>query len=251
MIYGLYLSANGLVTQGMRADVISNNLANSSTPGFKKDFLALRQRDPEVLRQGAFGRETQRHLLAIGGAVEGSRSHSIFEQGAMKATGNVLDVAINGSGFFKAQDDQGKIYYTRNGAFTLNNEGILTMQNGMPVLNFDNGLIEIGAVGDLRIDEMGRVIADGEAIDQIGLVDVSDPDALHKVGENLFEAVEPVQEEPANTIALLTGHLEASSVSPIREMTALIEAQRAYQANAKLIGIQDDTLGKAISQIAT
>jgi len=251
MIYGLYLSANGLLTQGMRADVISNNLANSSTTGFKRDFLALRQRDPEVLRQGAFGRETQRHLLAIGGAVEGSRSHSIFQQGAMKPTGNALDMAINGSGFFKVRDDQGKMYYTRDGAFIINNEGILTTQNGMPVLNQGNGPIEVGAVGDLRIDEIGRIIADGEPIDQIGLFDVNDQDALHKVGENLFEAIEPVQEAPADTIALVTGHLESSSVSPIQEMTALIEAQRAYQANAKLIGIQDDTLGKAISQIAT
>lgn len=251
MIYGLYLSANGLLTQGMRADVISNNLANSSTPGFKRDFLALQQRDPEVLRQGAFGRETQKHLLAIGGAVEGARSHSIFQQGAMKPTGNPLDVAINGNGFFKSQDDQGNIYYTRNGAFTLNAAGILTMSNGMPVLNLDNGPIEVGEVGEVVIDEAGRVIADGEPVDQLGVVEVSNPDALHKVGENLFEAIEPVQEVEANALSLLTGHLESSSVSPIREMTALIEAQRAYQANAKLIGIQDDTLGKAISQIAT
>lgn len=249
MIYGLYLSANGLLTQGMRADVISNNLANGNTHGFKKDFLALRQRDPEALRQGAFGTETQRHLLAIGGAVEGDRSHSIFQQGELQKTGNPLDFALNGQGFFKVRSDSGKEFYTRNGAFSLDQDGLLSAINGMSVLSFDGEAIEIGE-GNVKVDETGTLYLDGEAVAQVGVFDLSEPRDLHKVGENLFENQGGAQEQPAEA-QIKNGHLEQASVSTIREMTSLIEAQRAYQANARLIGIQDETLGKAISQLAT
>jgi flagellar basal-body rod protein FlgF len=249
MIYGLYLSANGMLTQGMRADVISNNLANGSTHGFKKDFLSLRQRDPEVLRSGMIGRQTQKNLLAIGGAVEGDQSYSIFEQGPMQKTENPLDLALNGEGFFKISDPGGKNYYTRNGAFTLNAQGVLSSGNGMPVLSADGEPIVIEE-GIPSVDKAGRVLVNGAAVAQIGITSVSNLNLLHKVGENLYELTENGTEVESQA-QLLSGHLEASSVSPVREMTALIEAQRAYQANSKLIGIQDDTLGKAISQIAT
>ena len=249
MIYGLYLSANGVLTQGMRADVISNNLANGSTHGFKKDFLALRQRDPEVLRSGTLSRSSQRNLLAIGGAVEGDRSYSIFEQGPLQKTGNPLDMAINGDGFFKIQDPTGKTYYSRNGAFTLNAQGVLVTGNGMNVLSADGEPIVIEN-GIPEVDKSGRVMVAGEPVGQIAVTSVSEINNLHKIGENLFTLTGDATEVPS-TAQLFSGHLEASSVSPVNEMTSLIEAQRAYQANTKLIGIQDDTLGKAISQIAT
>ena len=249
MIYGLYLSANGLLTQGMRADVISNNLANGSTHGFKRDFLALRQRDPEVLRSGVAGRNTQKNLLAIGGAVEGDRSYSIFQQGPMQKTDNPLDLALNGDGFFKIRDPNGKDYYTRNGAFTLNQQGVLVATNGMPVLSTDGEPITIEN-GTPEIDKTGRVLVAGAAVGQIAVTSISEINNLHKMGENLFTLTGNAREVPS-TAQLYSGHLEASSVSPVSEMTALIEAQRAYQANSKLIGIQDETLGKAISQIAT
>ena len=249
MIYGLYLSANGLLTQGMRADVISNNLANGNTHGFKKDFLALRQRDPEVLRQGTLGSQSQRHLLSIGGAVEGDRSHSIFQQGELQKTGNPLDFALNGQGFFKVRSDGGKEFYTRNGAFSLNAQGLLSATNGMNVLSFDGEPIEIGE-GSVDVDETGTLYLDGEAVAQIGVFDLPEAGDLHKVGENLFENQGRAQEQPSEA-QIKNGHLEQASVSTIREMTSLIEAQRAYQANARLIGIQDETLGKAISQLAT
>lgn len=248
MIYGLYLSANGLITQGMRADVISNNLANSSTHGFKRDFLALRQRDPEVLRQGGPTPRTQKHLLAIGGAVEGDRSHSIFNQGAIQKTGNPLDIALNGKGFFKYSGENGKIYYSRNGALTVDPDGILRGPNNFPLLSNDNEPIQIE--GELvEVDRQGRVMVDNEEIAQIGFTDLESFEHIHKVGENMFELLEATPEVPSNA-QLQSGHLEGSTVSAVKEMTSLIEAHRAYQANAKLISLQDETLGKAISQIA-
>jgi flagellar basal-body rod protein FlgF len=247
MIYGLYLSANGLVTQGMRADVIANNLANTSTNGFKKDFLSLRQRDPEVLRQGGITRTTQRHLLAIGGAVEGDRSFSIFNQGTLVKTGNPLDVAIEGEGLFKYSDGE-KTYYSRNGNFQVDPEGVLRGVNGLAVLSDDNEPIVVEE-NDYFIDGSGRVMVNNDAVAQIALVSLSDINALHKVGENMYENSGGAN-EVASTAILSPGHVEGSSVSAVKEMTALIEAQRAYQANAKMISIQDETLGKALTQIA-
>jgi flagellar basal-body rod protein FlgG len=234
----------------MRADVISNNLANSNTHGFKKDFLTLRQRDPEVLRQGPISRQSQRHLLAIGGAVEGDRSNSIFEQGSLQRTENPLDVALNGDGFFKIQSPGDKAYYSRNGAFTFNPQGVLTAQNGLPVLSIDNEPI-IVEEGNAIIDQDGRVMIGEDEVAQIAVVSLEDQTVLHKVGENLFEPFGGEAIEIPSQAQIAPGYLEGSSVSAIREMTSLIEAQRAYEANAKVIGVQDDTLGKAISQIAT
>lgn len=250
MIYGLYLSANGLLTQGMRADVISNNLANGNTHGFKKDFLTLRQRDPEALRQGGMGREAQKHLMAIGGAVEGDRSNTIFQQGSLQRTENPLDLALNGDGFFKLLSPGGEEYYTRNGAFTFNPQGVLTAQNGLPVLSADGEPIVVEG-GRAEVDKDGRVLVGEEAVAQIAVVSLANQTALHKIGENLFQPFGELAQEIPSEAQLFSGHLEASSISPIREMTALIEAQRAYEANAKVIGVQDDSLGKAISQIAT
>lgn len=247
MIYGLYLSANGLITQGMRADVIANNLANTSTDGFKKDFLSLRQRDPEALRQGGPFPTTQRHLLAIGGAVEGDRSFSIFKQGRLEKTNNPMDIALNGEGFFKYGDGQ-NVYYSRAGALTKAPDGFLKGPNGFPILSVDNEPIQIEGA-NFHMDESGRVIVEGEEVGTVGIVTLDDINSLHKIGENMYENLNGANEIPSQAV-LLTGHVEGASVSAVKEMTALIEAQRAYQANAKLISMQDETLGKAISQIA-
>lgn len=254
MIYGLYLSANGLVTQGMRADVIANNLANASTHGFKRDFLALRQRQPEVLRNGGTPMpQTQRHMLAIGGAVEGDRSHSIFSQGPLQKTGNQLDLALNGPGFFKYSDAAGNTYYSRSGSLIKDKEDFLVGFNGFRLLTDDGGPIQLEPGDEYYIDKAGRIIINGDPGAQIAMVNPTKLENLHKLGENLFEVLGDTQEVPVdpNETQLETGHLEASTVSPIREMTALIQANRAYQANAKVLGIQDDTLGKAVNRIAT
>lgn len=234
----------------MRADVISNNLANGSTQGFKRDFLALRQRNPEVMRDGGpLNSRTRKELLAIGGAVEADRSHSIFTQGSLKPTGNPLDLALHGEGFFKVTDGQNE-FYTRDGALTKDQEGFLVLQNGFRLMSQDGEAIQVGE-GELHVDNAGRLLVDNAEAAQIGVFMPSKLDALHKIGENMFESLEPVVDEVAVNARFVTGHLEASSVSSVREMTALIEAHRAYEANAKMISMQDETLGKAISQIAT
>lgn len=249
MIYGLYLSANGMITQGMSADTIANNLANTSTHGFKRDFLALRQRDPEVLRQGGVSPLTQKHLLAIGGAVEGDRTHSIFTQGALQPTDNPLDLALNGEGFFKYLNPDGRVFYSRAGALTLDNQRYLAGPDGMRILGAEGKPLMVEEGSRYYIDKSGRLMADGEPLGQVAVVKVDDPGKLHKVGENLYESLGAVMEIPSEA-QIRPGFLESSAVSPIREMTALIEAHRAYEANTNFIKIQDETLGKAITGIA-
>lgn len=230
--------------------MISNNLANSSTQGFKRDFLALRQRDPEVQRlNGSLNASTRRELLAIGGAVEADRSHSIHTQGNLTPTGNPLDLALHGSGFFKVTDGVNS-YYTRDGAFTKDLQGFLVLQNGFRLMSDDGEPIQLDE-GKVEFDTIGRVLVNDAPVAQIGVFMPSKLDALHKIGENMFESLEPVTDEIAVDTKFVGGHLEASSVSAVREMTSLIEAHRAYEANARMISLQDETLGKAISQIAT
>ena len=196
----------------MRADVISNNLANGSTQGFKRDFLALRQRDPEVMRDGGpLNSRTRKELLAIGGAVEADRSHSIFTQGNLKPTGNPLDLALHGEGFFKVTDGQNE-FYTRDGALTKDQEGFLVLQNGFRMMSQDGGAIQVGE-GELHVDNAGRLLVDNAEVAQIGVFMPSKLDALHKIGENMFESLEPVVDEVAVNARFVTGHLEASSVT--------------------------------------
>ncbi len=249
MIYGLYLSANGMITQNMTADTIANNLANSSTQGFKRDLLTLRQRDPEVLRRGGAATfETQRNLLAIGGAVEGDRSFSIFSQGSLQPTGNRTDIALSGDGFFKYLDPNGRAYYSRAGALTLDAQGFLTGPNGFKLASVAGSPLQVEG-RDFYFDDAGRLMVDGAETGQVSMVSVDRSDRLHKVGENLFEAQGEVAETTSEA-QFRSGFLEASSVNAVREMAALIEAQRAYEANSRFIRIQDETLGKAVSEIA-
>lgn len=249
MIYGLYLSANGMITQKMSSETLSNNLANVSTHGFKRDFLALRQRDPEVLRQGGIAAETQRHLLAIGGAVEGDRTHSIFDQGAMQPTGTETDLALNGTGFFKLQAPDGKVYYSRQGAFQRDAQNFMTGVNGFRLLSNDGEPLQ--AEGQTYVfDEEGRLIVDGDPAGQVAVVDLENVGDLHKIGENLFELFEGEPREIPSLAQIRPGFLEASSVRAVQEMSSMIEAHRAYEANARFIRIQDETLGKAVTQIA-
>ena len=152
-------------------------------------------------------------------------------------------------GFFKVTDDV-NTFYTRDGAFTKDIQGFMVLQNGFKLMSQDGGPIEVGE-GEFEVDNIGRIMLDGDAVAQIGVFKPDNMGALHKIGENMFEALEPVVDEIAENTRFVTGHLEASAVSSVREMTALIEAHRAYEANAKMISVQDDTLGKAISQIAT
>lgn len=251
MIYGLYLSAAGLQAQQARQNVLSNNLANAQTAGFKRDLATMQARANAVDEDPRMSRYRLPILQDQGGGVFASRGQGIdLTPASLESTGNPTDLALDGRGFFTVQGDlPGQKLLTRDGRFLLNSEGTLITANaGRPVLNADGEPIQLNPTLPITIDARGR-ISQGDAAPggangmQLGVVDVPDPRRLLKLGANLLTVDRPAalaEIPPATTIR--QGSLENSGVEPITEMIHMMEGQRAFEANARLITFQDQTL---------
>ena len=250
MIYGIYQSAAGLQVNQYRQEVLANNLANASTTGFKHDLSVVRERraasdeafaDPS-LTNPVFDRLTGGSLVAP--------SYTVFEQGSIEHTGNKLDVAISGDGFFTVEDGD-KVGYTRDGRFALNANGeLVTVAGNHKVLDETGKPIVVTADkrGQVEITAGGQVRAGQEVIGKLAVADFEDKSRLRKVGGNLLV---PTGMEPTSANATLNPQsIEGSTVDPTKMLVGMIEASRAYQLNATLIGLADSTLGRAVNDIA-
>lgn len=353
---GLYTAATGLIVNQRKMDVISNNLANGNTTGFKKD-IAITESFPDVLlsklngkpdmdnhkpftgvrteeNDGVYtlsidsgyfrvqtptgishnrelrfivdedgylkthykdhmdirkthgenyvlGRDGQPirvedgniniddqgnitsngavvgslvtfpHPRVIGTISSGVRFDKIvtdFTQGNLMETGNSLDFALQGEGFFKVQSPNG-VLYTRDGSFTISDSGELITTEGYHVLGED-GIINLNG-REFTIDERGNVIQDGRIIDRLAVVNIGNKEYLRKQGYNLYRILEGVEaEEEPYQGQVLRGYLEGSNVNTIREMVEMITLQRNYETSQKLISAHDEMLGKAVNEIA-
>jgi flagellar basal-body rod protein FlgG len=224
----VYSAMFGALTQEHRMDIIANNLANVNTSGYKPDKLAFE--DTFIRFAHDYIREPLFHLrskplfptpdLQSKPRIAGKQID--FSQGAMKKSDNPLDMAISGEGFFKVRTEDGD-FYTRNGHFMRTPEGLVTDGNGNPLLG-EGGPIAVPAGGRLNIREDGTVMVDGEVVDQIQLVTVSDLQGLEKLGGNLFRirSGSGAQEQPAPDAALQQGYLETANVEVVKEMVNMI-----------------------------
>src|SRR5688500_10989497 len=193
MIYGLYLSAAGVVTSSHRQDVIANNLANAETPGFKRDVALFQQRLTEAQRRrrgiGSGSDDRSVDLLEhLGGGILASPTRVDSRQGDLDRTGSPLDVAILGEGYF-AVTDRGETRLTRNGRFMLDKEGNLVLSGaaGNKVLDPDGNPVRLpGGEGNVEIRADGQVSRNGQPIGKIGVFDVPDPSRLTKQGGTLL-----------------------------------------------------------------
>ncbi|BCS80226.1 flagellar hook-basal body protein [Anaerocellum diazotrophicum] len=253
MIRGIYTSASGMILNQKLMDITANNVANVSTTGFKRDvaqvesfrnMLVYRIYDKVSSPDNAIG------YMSLGSDV--SRIVSDFSQGLYIKTDEPLNLAIRGNGFFTVEmpNNQGtqQILYTRNGAFTLNSRGELVTLDGFYVLG-QNGRIVLQSGGQVRIDEQGNVYQNGRLVDRLRVVDFQDKQLLRKVGNNLFEADALSQPIPFSG-KIIQGYLEGSNVNSVQEMVNMISVLRAYEANQKAFTIQDETLQKAVNEIA-
>jgi flagellar basal-body rod protein FlgG len=213
--------------QVSRNDVISNNIANVNTTGFKKDILI-------------FQREEENNT-----EVTNPKTSISYDQGPLNRTDRKLDLAIHGRGFFEVETGEGT-RYTRNGAFVRDSEGFLATSEG----HLLSGGIQIPG-GDIEIAEDGTVSVEGAVFGSISIVDFDDISALEKVGASLFRAPEGIkpQEVPAGESAVLSGYIEKSNVNVIDEMTDMISALRAYEISQKALKSQDEILGLMVSRI--
>lgn len=245
MIRGLYSAASGMMTMLSRAQLLSNNLANVDTPGFKEDTLRLKSfRNQFLLR--LFGGAQQR----IGVAGTGILNEGIFtnhDQGQLRESSSPLDIALQGPGFFQVQTAEG-IRYTRDGHFRRNAAGQVVTAAAEQVLGADGGPITIG-FGELVISREGQVIVDEVEVGQVGLVRFDQPEQLEKVGNNKFVAPPDVVAQPDTLSLVHQGFLEQSNVDPARAMASMMVAMRSYEANQRLVQAQDEMNRQAANEI--
>ena len=251
----LYTAATGMAAQELNVQVISNNIANMRTTAFKKQRAAFQDLIYDHIKRVGAQASDQGTIqpvgVDIGGGVKTVGTPRIMTQGTLSTTGNDLDVAIRGEGFFKIQMPDGTYAYSRDGSFTTDNTGRIVTANGNPVQ--PTITIPQGASG-LSINAQGQVtvIVQGQTtptlLGQIGLTRFINKTGLQPIGDNLFTetpASGPPQDGTANTDGYgdMQQHtLEQSNVEAVTEISDLISAQRAYEMNAKVVSAADQML---------
>ncbi|MDA1055556.1 MAG: flagellar basal-body rod protein FlgF [Planctomycetota bacterium] len=246
MSYGMYLSAAGADVQSARLQVISNNLANANTPGFKRDFAILQARHAEAIERGEVA-AGQRGIEDLGGGVQMSETVTDFSAGALRQTGNKTDLAINGDGFFLVEKD-GEPLLTRAGNFHFSTAGQLQSEQGYPVMSLEGGPVAIDPIRPWSFTEDGGIEQGGDAL-LLALVQPASLGDLVKAGENMFSPLADVTPVPAADRSVKSGYLEQSGVKPAIEMMELIETSRAYEANIRMIQSQDQVVGSLVNRI--
>ena len=220
-------------------DVAANNLANVATAGFKADALVME----EANRTNAHADADPRDIRFV-------RDVTLMRdmrQGPIAMTGNPLDVAIEGDGFFMVEGPNGPLF-TRDGAFTLTGDGRLVTGDGRAVLNSGGTPIVFDAQGESPvIGRDGVIRVAGVEAGQIGVASFAAPGALSKVGDNLWDAQGQAQGEFEGVV--LQGAIEGSNVRPVVELTRLIEISRAYQSAARIVSGADELRKSAIERL--
>jgi len=222
-----------------RLDVAANNLANINTTGFKADEVLAEDVTTDAYAEDA---PFDIHFVRDIGLVRD------MGQGPIASTGNPLDLAIEGAGFFMVQGANGETMYTRDGAFSLTGDGRLVTSDGNLVLNSGGAPIQIDPQGQSPVISRDGVIrVAGVEAGQIGVVSFTAPGALAKVGDNLWSARD--QETAPFEGVVVQGALEGSNVRPVAEITSLIEISRAYQSVANIVATADELRRSAIERL--
>lgn len=248
MYYGLYLSAAGAAAQGQKVEVLSNNLANVDTVGFKRELAILESRDSEAIERGLASRGS-RSTSDIGGGTGQTETATDFHVGNIRATGIQTDMALEtANSFFVVQRGQEKLL-TRAGNFQLSSEGVLQSREGDPVLSSDGSPITIDSRLPWELSPDGVIAQAGNA-QALGLVQVDKLSRLEKVGQNYFSASQKdLASVPVEERRIRRGFVEMSGVNPIQEMVDLIATQRAYETGTRMIQNHDNMTGSLISRM--
>ncbi|KLD76221.1 flagellar basal-body rod protein FlgG [Xanthomonas hyacinthi] len=255
MNQALWVAKTGLDAQQTRMSVVSNNLANTNTTGFKRDRASFEDLLYQQVRQpgGATSAQTQLPSgLQLGTGVRVVSTSKDFEQGNPQQTGRALDVMVNGRGFFEVQMPDGTSAYTRDGSFQINSQGELVTNSGyavQPGIQIPEGAqsLTIGTDGTVSVQVAGTAAA--LEIGSLTLSDFINPSGLQGKGENLYAetaASGPAQNGTPGLNGLGTtvqASLEGSNVNVVEELVSMIETQRAYEMNAKAISTTDSMLG--------
>ncbi|MEZ6136856.1 MAG: flagellar hook basal-body protein [Pirellulaceae bacterium] len=247
MPYGLYLSAAGANAQSHRLEVLSHNLANVNTAGFKPHMAMLQSRHSGAIERGEAmaGSGT---VDDIGGGILINAAKTQFAQGTIQPTGTKTDFAINDKeSFFTVKHGEQELL-TRAGNFIFDSDGKMVTTGGDEVVSTSGSAIRINPTRAYQITGDGAVLQDGTR--QLPkIVKPREMGDLSRVGENLFESLTQVAEVPNEQRSVISGALESSGVEPTGAMMQLIEASRTYEANVRMIQTQDEAMGQLISRV--
>ena len=246
MISALNEAVTGAMFQQMRLEVLSNNLANINTIGFKKDHIVFHTDSPEKeidvdLKEALISGDLESSAACIP-----AKTFIDFSQGQVKFTENNLDVALGSEGFFCVETPDGT-RYTRKGNFTLTEDGQLSTQEGFPVLG-SGGPITI-TDPDFKVGENGSILDKGVMVDTLRIVSFEDED-LMKEGNGLFAKMnEDITEGEPENLRLMQGYIEQANVNPVKMMTDMIDTIRGFESYQKVIQYLSETSTSAINEV--
>jgi len=260
VLRGMYSAASGMDVQQVRIETLTNNLANATTPGYKKDVVQV-QSFPELLliQQGGPPRRNVPPAAAreIGFMPSGASVERVFTEytgsGGVKETRNPTDMMLHGAGFFAVnvptREEPGRVCYTRNGTFKVDPEGYLVAFGSFHVLG-EAGPVRVGDA-DFKVNQDGTVVSGGLTRGKLSLVEFDDPGVLEKETDSIFVDTAGGAGRPAEATTVRQGFLEVANVNAVEEITALMELMRVYETSQRLIIQQDQLLGKAVNQVGS
>lgn len=243
----MYQGAAGMSANARWQEIIAQNMASSSVPGYKKQDVSFAAVQAGVLAPGAVGSTGQARPVALTTA----KSHLNFEPGPMRRTDVPTDLAIEGQGLFEVQLPNGNSAYTRDGEFKVNAQGQLVSKQGYPVMG-EGGLIQMDprSSAAITVGPDGTISQGTEVRGQLSLVEFNDPKLLTAIGGGYFLAQDMhLQRQPDSSSSVRQGFLEGANTSPVLEMANLISVMRAFEANQKVVQTQDERMGRVISEL--
>ena len=274
MLKGFYTAASGMIAQQRRTEMLTNNMSNANTPGYKTDQSSLRSFPKMLLSRADYvtipvEKQLQSGSLAqIGGLSTGvyvQETNPLFSQGDIKQTDLKTDISLvngnlpinrqtglPGSVFFTVQNDNGQLRYTRNGNFTLDGQGFLTTPNGNYVLDVNNQRIQLES-DQFVVSDNGTILQNNAEVARLGIAYSNDPSGqMVKEGNGLFRA----QGRLANAynqnnvgFTLKQGYLEGSNVDEGQTMTEMLATYRSFEANQKVLQAYDQSMNKAVNDV--
>ncbi len=250
MITGIYSSAAGMMHEAFKQEVEAENIARASHPGYRKRTVVSQTFPVEFANLVQDEIAGQKVINSVNNGVLASRVVDNFQPGPLHYTGQTLDAAIQGDGFFVIETPQG-MAYTRNGTFTINGNNELVTMEGCRVMG-EGGPIMVPNEDskDIKIDSGGSILVGDEVVDRFRVVDFAKPYKLVKSGVAMYTAGGDGG-TPSQNYEVAQGYQEASNVNIVEEMSGLIEIQRAYEMDAAVLRAQDETVTRVIQGVGT
>lgn len=248
MLRSLYIAGTGMLVQRSKMDIITNNIANVETVGYKKDDLLTRSfQEMLISRMNDPVKNQSNQLGSLKTGTHIDELYTSFSQGTFESTEETTDMAIEGDGFFVVQTPQGN-RFTRSGNFFVSADGTLVNPDGHFVLSESGSKLTVGT-RNFAVDLTGTITADGKSIGKIKVVQFEDTAGLKKTGNNLYEGSGETAAKDGS-YAIQQGTIELSNVDVAREMVDMITTNRAFEINQRIVRMLDESLSKTVNNIA-